>query len=148
MSDNTFFDAQLPGSKIKSKIVSSYFWKWAKVMVPQAKGKGDKIGYLDFFCGPGKYDDGTDSTPLLILKSVLTNSDMSSMLVTVFNDKDHENVEKLENEINQIGNISQLKHKPTFMKTAIGKDVVEELKKLILFHRLSFLILLVTKDYH
>ncbi len=48
-----FFDEQLPGSKIKSKIVSSYFWKWAKVMISQVKSRGRKIGYLDFYCGPG-----------------------------------------------------------------------------------------------
>jgi three-Cys-motif partner protein len=134
-----FFEEQLPGSKIKSKIVSSYFWKWAKVMVPQVKKRGKKIGYLDFFCGPGKYKDGTDSTPLLILKAALTNSDMSDMLVTVFNDKEPLNVEKLETEINAIETISKLKNKPTFIKSIIGKDIVEQLKQTELIPSLIFI---------
>src|SRR5829696_8363953 len=84
----SFFYEQLPGSKIKTNIVSNYFWKWAKVMVAKVKGKRNKIGYIDFFCGPGTYEDGSDSTPVQIIKIALNNSDISQMLVSIFNDKD------------------------------------------------------------
>ena len=139
MIDPNFFDEQLPGSKIKSKIVSSYFWKWAKVMISQVKGRGNKIGYIDFFSGPGKYEDGADSTPLLILKAALTNQDMTDMLVTIFNDKNPENVEKLEKEINEIENISRLKYKPVLMKDNIGKGIVEQMKESELIPSLIFI---------
>ena len=114
MNTDEFFDEQLPGSKIKSAIVSSYFWKWSRVMIPQVKSRGKKIGYIDFFSGQGKYDDGADSTPILIIKMAVSNQDLTEMLVTIFNDKNKANITKLEEEINNIEGVSNLKHKPIF----------------------------------
>jgi three-Cys-motif partner protein len=134
-----FFDEQMPGSKIKSKIVSTYFVMWARIMIQQVKHRGRKIGYLDFFCGPGKYQDGCDSTPLIILKEALGNTDLSEMLVTVFNDANPSNVEKLEQEISELQSISSLRYKPTFMKTVVGQDIVDQMKKIELIPSLIFI---------
>ena len=126
MNTDEFFDEQLPGSKIKSAIVSSYFWKWSRVMIPQVKSRGKKIGYIDFFSGQGKYDDGADSTPILIIKMAVSNQDLTEMLVTIFNDKNKANITKLEEEINNIKGVSNLKHKPIFLNDTVGKEIVEQ----------------------
>lgn len=136
---NEFFDEQLPGSKIKSQIVSSYFWKWAKVMIPHVKKSGSKIGYMDFFCGPGKYEDGSDSTPILILKAAISNPEMANMLVCVFNDNEPTNIDKLENEINSITDIGLLKYKPQFLRETVGVNVAIELKQVELIPSLIFI---------
>lgn len=53
--------------------------------MPQAqRGSDPKIAYLDLFAGPGRYKDGTKSTPLLILEKTIQDEMMSEMLVTVF----------------------------------------------------------------
>lgn len=67
MTDNAFFEQQKEQSLVKAQIVAKYFWAWAKVIIPQAKKRKTKIAYIDLFCGPGSYEDGSKSTPLMIL---------------------------------------------------------------------------------
>src|SRR5436190_3398693 len=88
MADSTFFDESLEQSQIKARIVSKYFWAWAKVIMPTAKKGGNRIAYIDLFAGPGRYKDGTLSTALLILQQAIADQDMRGMLVALFNDKD------------------------------------------------------------
>ncbi|VVB64054.1 Uncharacterised protein [uncultured archaeon] len=60
-------------------------------MVPQVKRRKDnKIAYIDLFAGRGYYEDGTKSTPLLVLEKAIQDPDLREMLITVFNDKDNE----------------------------------------------------------
>ena len=108
-------------------------------MANQVKGRGNKLAYIDLFCGPGKYEDDSDSTPLLILKTAIQDANLANMLVTVFNDKDSENVAKLEAEAGKLEGYEKLKIKPAFMKEVIGKDVVDEFKKLELVPSLIFI---------
>ncbi|MCD6495523.1 three-Cys-motif partner protein TcmP, partial [Candidatus Bipolaricaulota bacterium] len=63
MGTQNFFDESEDQSKIKSAIVSKYFWAWAKVIIPTAKKYSNRIAYIDLFAGPGRYRDGTKSTP-------------------------------------------------------------------------------------
>jgi three-Cys-motif partner protein len=67
MSNDKFFDKSREQSLVKSKIVDKYFWSWAKIMMPRAKRRFNPIAYIDLLSGPGRYDDGVASTPLLIL---------------------------------------------------------------------------------
>ena len=67
-----FFDETSEQSSIKAKIVSDYFWAWAQVIIStQQKTGGDRIAYIDLFAGPGRYNDGTKSTPLLVLERAI-----------------------------------------------------------------------------
>ena len=84
MADNLFFVESTEQSQVKTAIVAKYFWAWAKVIMPTAKKHGGKIAYLDLFAGPGRYEDGTKSTPLLIIEQAIQDTNMRSMLVTVF----------------------------------------------------------------
>ena len=84
VADNLFFVESTEQSQVKTAIVAKYFWAWAKVIMPTAKKHGGKIAYLDLFAGPGRYEDGTKSTPLLIIEQAIQDTNMRSMLVTVF----------------------------------------------------------------
>jgi len=89
VSTDSFFEESKEQSAVKTAIVSKYFWSWAKVIMPHArKGSDKKIAYLDLFAGPGRYKDGTKSTPLLILEKAIQDETMRQMLVTIFNDRD------------------------------------------------------------
>jgi three-Cys-motif partner protein len=99
---SSFFEETKEQSVVKSAIVSKYFWAWSKVMMSQIRSTTKKIAYIDLFAGPGRYKDGTQSTPLLVLKRAIDDTDMCKMLVTVFNDKNEDNSRSLEQAIKDL----------------------------------------------
>jgi len=62
MVDNNFFDESREQSQIKARIVTKYFWAWAKVISPSTRARGNRIAYIDLFAGPGRYEDGTEGS--------------------------------------------------------------------------------------
>ncbi|MCI0487899.1 MAG: three-Cys-motif partner protein TcmP [Blastocatellia bacterium] len=141
MSDlsQTFFDESTEQSQIKAEIVSKYFWAWAKVIIPWAKKSSNKIAYIDLFAGPGRYKDGSKSTPILILEQAIQNADMRNMLVTIFNDIDRDNTQSLEKAIDQIPNITSLKYKPEVDNEEVGTKIVEKFEQMRLVPTLFFI---------
>ncbi len=93
MTEN-FFDEQSEQSQIKAAIVADYFWRWANVIIstqnryPQHP---QRIAYIDLFAGPGRYQNGSASTPLLIMQRAVADAKIRERLVAVFNDKDENN---------------------------------------------------------
>ena len=83
VDSDEFFEEQQEHSQIKACIVAEYFWAWAGVMIgvqnryPQ---HSKRLAYIDLFSGPGKYDDGTESTPLLIMRHALSKLDLRDRL--------------------------------------------------------------------
>ncbi len=130
MADSSFFDESRDNSLVKSEIVAKYFWAWAKVIIPTAKKWSNKIAYIDLFSGPGRYKDGSKSTPLLILERAIADPDMSQMLVTLFNDKDSDNTQSLQQAIESIPDISRLTHKPILLNKEVGEEIVQAIKQI------------------
>src|SRR5437773_9778969 len=122
MSNKKFFDEQTEQSAVKATIVSKYFWSWAKVILSQAHVS--KIAYIDLFAGPGRYKDGTKSTPLLILEQAVADPDLRRMLVTIFNDLDSTNTHSLERAITELPGIAKLKYSPKVYNEEVGEKVV------------------------
>lgn len=129
MSDSSFFDESREQSLVKAEIVAKYFWAWAKIMIKKAKRK--KIAYADLFCGPGRYQDGSKSTPLLILERAIADPDMREMLVTIFNDKDSSNTESLQRAIHSLAGTDSLRNSPIVLNTEVGETIVQELERRI-----------------
>jgi len=117
-----FFDETTDQSEAKSAIVSKYFSAWAKVIVPSAKQHTGSLAYIDLFAGPGRYQDGTRSTPLLILEKAIEDNDLREMLVTIFNDKDTDNSKSLMKAIKELPGLGKLKHAPQVKNQEIGSD--------------------------
>jgi three-Cys-motif partner protein len=67
------------------------------------------------FSGPGNYKDGTDSTPIAIMKLILENNNYRNKFVTVFNDKNKDYISNLKSAINNLENIKSLKYEPIFL---------------------------------
>lgn len=125
MSNTSFFDEQKEQSLIKARIVEKYFWAWAKVIIPTAKKVDPRIAYIDLFAGPGRYKDGSKSTPIKVLETAISNPDMQNMLVTVFNDADAEHINSLQETINSIPGIENLKYKPQVINHEVGENIVK-----------------------
>jgi three-Cys-motif partner protein len=125
MPDNTFFEEQEEQSRVKSQIVAKYFWAWAKVMLPHLRWDTGRIVYLDLFAGPGKYADGTLSTPLLVLQTAIADPQMRARLFASFRDADAENVRSLAAAISELPGVESLAHRPTVQQTVVTDDLAE-----------------------
>ncbi len=138
MDDDDFYDAQSEASQIKARIVTKYFMFWAKVMVPQAKSWAKALAYIDLFAGPGRYEDGTKSTPILILEAAVQNPDLRKLLVTTFNDRNPEFAERLRANIRQISGIGTLAHEPQVYSVEVDQEVADMFGRAALVPSFSF----------
>jgi len=138
MSGNSFFDESQEQSQVKAAIVAKYFWVWAKVIIPSQKSWGNKIAYIDLFAGPGRYKDGTRSTPLLILERAVRDPDIREMLITLFNDRDSNNTQTLSQAIELIPDITSLKYKPEVYNEEVGEEIVKMFEQMRLVPTLFF----------
>jgi three-Cys-motif partner protein len=138
MADNQFFDEAREQSQIKARIVQKYFWAWGKVIIPTAKRQDNRIFYIDLFAGPGRYEDGTLSTPLLVLQKAIEDADMRRMLVTHFNDKDADSAGRLKAAIRELPGIEKLRYKPIVSNEVVGKKIEKELAHLKLIPTFFF----------
>jgi three-Cys-motif partner protein len=129
LADQSFFEESREQSLIKARIISKYFWAWAKVITPTAKKTDKRISYIDLFAGPGRYRDGTQSTPLLVLQQAIADPDMREMLVALFNDGDAANASSLKQAIDSLPGIEKLKYRPRINNKEIGADIVRMFEK-------------------
>jgi three-Cys-motif partner protein len=85
-----FFDEQSEQSQIKAAIVADYFWAWASVIIGTQQRyphRAQKIAYIDLFAGPGRYENGAASTPLMIMERAVSDPKIRDRLVAVFNER-------------------------------------------------------------
>src|SRR4028119_718674 len=130
MADSSFFDESRDNSLVKAEIVAKYFWAWAKVIIPTSKKRSNKIAYIDLFSGPGCYQDGSKSTPLLILERAIADPDMSQMLVTLFNDKNSNHTQSLKQAIASIPDIGRLRHEPIVLNKEVGEEIFQAIQQI------------------
>lgn len=132
----SFFEEQREQSEIKAAIVANYFWAWAKIIMPRARS--ERLAYIDLFAGPGRYTDGSKSTPVLILEKAIADPVMKKMLVTLFNDKDEAHAKSLQEAIAALPGIDTLAHKPVVNNEEVGEEVVKMLEETSLVPTLCF----------
>jgi len=126
LSTDDFFDEVTEQSRVKQNIVLKYFAAWANVMVPIARKRGlERLRYVDLFAGPGHYRDGSESTPLLLLRYVLANPELLKRLEPIFNDKDEDAVSKLTNAIQNLRGIRELRFTPKIFNRDVDSNLLE-----------------------
>jgi three-Cys-motif partner protein len=141
MTENSFFNEQKEQSLIKARIVEKYFWAWAKVIISKVKkgsSSNQKIAYVDLFAGAGRYKDGSKSTPVKVLETAIADPDMRNMLVSIFNDADVENVNSLQQAIDSIPGIENLKYRPQIFNHEVGENIVKTFQERKLVPTLFF----------
>lgn len=137
MPTNTFFEEVAPQSAVKAAIVSKYFGAWARVMLGSRKAD-KRLLYLDLFAGPGRYGQGTRSTPLMVLEHALQHPELRETLVTIFNDKSTVFAQSLQKEIDQLDGIHSLNYPPVIWNREVGEDIARELEEYDLVPTLFF----------
>ena len=128
MQSNSFFDEVKEQSQVKSRIVEKYFRAWSYVIVSEAKKRRSNVGYVDLFAGPGIYNDGLKSTPVLVLEKAIKDKDIQDRLISVFNDVNPEYVQSLKTVINSIPGIDSLRQKPIVTNEEVSEGIVTILK--------------------
>lgn len=117
-----FFGEQREHSKIKSDLIVKYFAAWARVMISTCNKQSRPppwISYIDLFAGPGVYDDGHESTPLLVAREIAGDPQLARWTSLVFNDRDVENVDRLGKALARIPGYANLRHEPRMFHYAI-----------------------------
>lgn len=122
MAQGKFFDERTDQSEVKARIVQKYFHAWARVIMPTARSSGGKIAYIDLYAGPGRYKDGSASTPVLVLERAIADPSMSQMLVALFNDADESHAAALRSELDKLPDIDKLKYKPRVTCGPVDED--------------------------
>ena len=144
MANANFFDESKQQSQVKSTIVSKYFDVWSRIMInTQNKNRWyqrseKRIAYIDLFAGPGRYSDGTISTPLLVLEKAIHDEDLRQRLVTIFNDKDERNTNSLSEAIKELSGIETLNYQPQVETQEVGEEIVNMFEEMRLVPTLFF----------
>jgi three-Cys-motif partner protein len=139
MSTGSFFDESREQSRIKTRIVSKYFFAWARVIVPLVKSRGGKrVAFIDLFAGPGRYKDDVPSTPLRVLGSAAKDPTLRNMLVGIFNDAHTPHARSLEEAIDSTPEFGLLKFKPRVGNYQVGPEVVERFEGIEMVPTLLF----------
>jgi len=114
---NNFFEIQTASSRIKANIVADYFPQYCKILLKKHKGN---LMYLDLFAGPGIYEDGNKSTPMLIGEACAKDELLKNRVLLFFNDNEHGDTlkENFEREF-PIGTFA---FEPRFAKRTVGED--------------------------
>ena len=82
MTDAKFFEERQDQSEVKARIVTKYFVAWSCVIMPSVERYDGKMVYIDLYAGPGRYKDGSASTPMMILETAIADARLSRRLVT------------------------------------------------------------------
>jgi len=130
-----FFGESTEQSRVKAAIVRDYFWAWAKIILKKRPGR---IAYVDLFAGPGRYKDGTKSTPLLVLEKAIADADMRERLFTIFNDANPENIRLLKVAIADLPGVETLKYQPEVDVGEVGDETARAFWKIDLVPTLLF----------
>lgn len=129
-----FCAQQTAQSRVKAEIITKYFASRATII---SSAGATKLVYIDLWSGRGRYEDGSESTPLTVLRRAIDDSVVSKSLVTIFNDKDYADV--LRAEIKALPGVETLKYEPSVYNTEVGATPPEVFEKIRLAPTLALL---------
>jgi three-Cys-motif partner protein len=121
--EDDFFNTPRDSSRLKRQIVLEYFDYYMKVMAR----KGKTAGYVDLFAGPGMYDSGEESIPILICRQVAADTRLRMLMKLWFNEGDASNYEKLQANVAALPGITTLAHRPRITHFRISDEFAPKL---------------------
>lgn len=129
-----FFEVQREQSSVKSRIVSHYFSQWAQIIIGSLSRTEAKYGYpmgkicyMDLFAGPGEYQSGSKSTPLLVLEESSKHENTQARIQIIFNDGDRNHAQSLSRLINEFEGVEQFANRPVVRNVEVDDELVTKL---------------------
>ena len=92
-------------------------------------GDLEPIRYVDLFSVPGKYEDGSDSTPIVVLKIILSDPKKRERIFAIFNDAEEAHSHSLRLAINDLPKVEELKYEPLVNCATVNEDIISQLFK-------------------
>jgi three-Cys-motif partner protein len=132
-----FFVSQREQSKVKTTILTKYFGAWAQIMIPRSRT--GRVAYIDLFSGPGKFETGENSTPLIILEKCINDEKLRKSVVTIFNDANPKFAEDLQKNIQALPNIDTLTYQPQVLNSVVGDEIAKIFSSKSLIPTLAFI---------
>lgn len=124
MSDD-FFEVPRPHTVVKAELVAKYFEPWSRIIRKRTTGR---MVYLDLFAGPGRFGDGTPSTPLLVLARAVDDPELSRRIQLVLNEGDEGHAAALRAEIAAFPGVERLTYPPRILCDRVGTETVPALR--------------------
>jgi len=122
-SHEDYWKKQAEHSWVKTEIVVKYFRSWASIMKTRCK----QLTYLDLFSGRGAFEDGTLSTPLLILNEVVGDTTLQRCLRVLFYEGNDKNFRELKSSVENHSAFHMMSIKPDLNRTIIKRDIIRQL---------------------
>src|SRR5438128_9842841 len=107
MSTENFFDHQTPESHVKTGIVTDFVAAWINIVGARASGP---LAYMELFAGPGIFDDGTKSTPILVAEHVLSDDNRRQRVRLVLNEKEGTFADRLKTNVESLAGYELLRY--------------------------------------
>ncbi|MCE9145898.1 three-Cys-motif partner protein TcmP [Bacteroides fragilis] len=87
MKNTDFFEQQTISSRVKAGIVADYFPQYCKIIIKRRMP--ESIRFIDLFSGPGVYEDGNVSTPILVGRKCMQDNFLKTHVQFIFNDNEY-----------------------------------------------------------
>jgi len=126
-SVDEFFVESTEQSRTETSICTGYFFAWERIITPRSRS--GRVGYVDVYVGPGRYVDGTKSSPLIILERAIGDPKLRAALISMFNDAKPKHTDSLDKAIKALPAIETLAHRPQIITTEVGPRLVAALQK-------------------
>lgn len=118
MAESDFFKEQTDSSRVKASIVSDYFPQYCRII--RKKHDPETFRYIDLFAGPGIYEDGNVSTPIMLARNVFQDSTLKDKVRFVFNDLNY--CDELKSNFEAEFPTGTFQKGVSFLNREVGKD--------------------------
>jgi three-Cys-motif partner protein len=119
-TENEFFKAKRPWSKIKDQVIGNYL----VLYLNKVSKLGQKIVIVDAFAGPGIYEDGSKGSPLIICE--VAEKQIPEKYLAVFANRDKESHIKLKKALKKY-----IEGKEAVTILGSAQDLLGELKNIV-----------------
>ncbi len=138
MATDGFFGQRSERSAVKADIVAKYFWGWAKVLYKDARKRDQPLRYFDLYAGKGEYEDGTPSTPLLVLSRAIGDDSFRDLVEVHLSDIKPEYCQSLERAVRAVPRLHLLRDVPPVKSQAVDDTTTRRFEATKLPPTLSF----------
>lgn len=133
MAGNAFFGRPKQQSMVKARIVTGYFVAWARVMANNAirypRRWPQRFSYVDLFAGRGRYEDGTASTPTMVLQRAIAEPAIADRVVILLNDVDPDACTELRRAVAETPGVDRLATAPLVTNMRVDTDLARQLER-------------------
>ncbi|HEX5478759.1 MAG TPA: three-Cys-motif partner protein TcmP [Dehalococcoidia bacterium] len=131
----SFFGEQEQPSRVKSDIVVAYFAAWARIV----SRRSAHVAYWDPYSGPGRYESGDPSTPLLLLQEALRQPNLDRQLIALFSDESEAYVAQLDIEVRSLSGVERFHRSPRVERRSVEESFAEHRSTIEAIPTLTFL---------